>query len=158
MQAFAQIYKISGSEEFCDIFIKILNGFDFVLTSLNLMNTESPTKHITLSAVSALRLTNSIFNREEYKSSDEKFHPKSKILVAATLKLQQELRKALFCGVFKEQVDVQVVLEFFTHKRYGFLNLCKAIAKWIKRMNLWYKVLKEQELQHKFMNMHGNTD
>ena len=104
------------AEEFCDIFIKILNGFDFVLTSLTTMSNEKPIKTILLEIVPALQIANSIFNGDSYKEDSEKSHPKTKLLLSATLKLQQELRKGLFNYIFEDQESAQVVLEFFEYK------------------------------------------
>jgi len=117
MSAFTQIYKIYEAQEFGDIFIKILNGFDFVMTSLTLMNKDNPVRHILQEAVTALKVANSVFNCEKYSSDSEKSHPKAKVLFSSTLKLQQELRKGLFNCYFMIQADVDSILEFFSYKK-----------------------------------------
>lgn len=80
------------------------------------MSNEAPVKNIIQAVTPALEIANSIFNSEKYQN-EEKVHPKLKILLSATLKLQQELRKGLFSRVFNESNDTQVVLEFFQYKR-----------------------------------------
>jgi len=72
-----------------------LNGFDFVLTSLELMKNEKPIQNILQAIVPSLEITNSIFNKNNAED-EESSHPNLKILVAATMKLQEKLRKGLF--------------------------------------------------------------
>lgn len=80
------------------------------------MQNEKSIANILLAAVPAIEVSNSIFNREPYKSDDEKVHPKLKIFISATLKLQQKLRKGLFDCVF-EANDADIILEFFDCKQ-----------------------------------------
>jgi hypothetical protein len=93
-----------------------MSGFDFVLTSLELMKNEKPISNILQAAISAIEISNSIFNREPYGSDEKKVHPKLKIFISATLKLQQKLRKGLFDCVF-EANDASVIIEFFGCKQ-----------------------------------------
>ena len=78
------------------------------------MKNEGPIQNILQAIIPAMEITNSIFNTEKYRSEDN-FHPKLKILTSATLKLQQNLRKALFSCLFTPQ-DSSVILEFFEYK------------------------------------------
>lgn len=81
------------------------------------MSKEKHTREILLAVVPALEIANSIFNSETYKNEEESSHPKMKILLSATCKLQQELRKGLFNYVFSNEEAEQAVLEFFNYKR-----------------------------------------
>ena len=115
IKAFTQIYDVYRADEFVDIFIKILNSFDYILTSLNMTSTDIDHKNILLQAIPALKIVNSIFNREEYKSDPNKYHPKTQILIQATIMFQQELRKSLFDMTFDKN-QTEIVLEYFSYK------------------------------------------
>ena len=91
-----------------------MNGFDFVLTSLELMKNEKPIQNILQAIVPSLEITNSIFNKNNAED-EESSHPNLKILVAATMKLQEKLRKGLFSWVFTPE-DAKVITEFFECK------------------------------------------
>ena len=115
IKAFTQIYDVYQAEQFVDIFIKILNSFDYILTSFNLKSTEIDHKNVLLQVISVLKIVNSIFNCEQYKNDPDRYHPRTQILIQATIMLQQELRKSLFDMTF-DQEQTEIVLEFFSYK------------------------------------------
>jgi hypothetical protein len=115
INAISKIYDIYEAEEFADIFIKLLNNFDFILTSISMGSIKIDPKSILLHSIPTIQIANSIFNSKEYRSDPDKYHPKTKILISSTLKLQQDLRKGLFDMTFSPE-EINVVLEFFEHK------------------------------------------
>ena len=78
-------------------------------------NINVDVKTVLTQSLSVLELANTIFNSSKYSESADSYHPKTKILVPATLKLQQELRKHLFNKTFSS-LEIKIVLEFFNHK------------------------------------------
>lgn len=78
----SQLFE-NDTEKLEDVVIKILNGFDNVLSYFNTLSIEGPVRTILLESISAIKISNMIFFNDTYKSSDQ-CHPKTKLLMSAT--------------------------------------------------------------------------